>query len=158
MSRGRRLFVEAEPDVRPTLLGVVTLLFLLLFFLLSTSSGVRLSVIDLRNAGPGEAAPLPHSGLVQQLRIYAGPSSRIEYEVQSTDIAAAATSRELRREDCPDLAALERAILAVHEIDPAQQRATVHVDDALTADELLRVLDVVRGPDAAPRFPQVALR
>jgi len=35
-----------EADVRPTLLGVVTLLFLLLFFLMSTTSGQRLGVVD----------------------------------------------------------------------------------------------------------------
>ena len=60
-----RLFRQREAeeaDVRPTLLGVVTLLFLLLFFLLSTSSGQRLGVVDLRLAAPGEAPPCRTAG------------------------------------------------------------------------------------------------
>jgi hypothetical protein len=155
----RRLFAAEEADVRPTLLGIVTLMFMLLFFLLSTSSGQRLGVVDLRTAAPGEAAPLPHTGLVHAIRVYAGTAGhRVEFEVSSTDIAASADTRELRAIDAPDLGALAAAIGEIHDIDPTQTRATVIVDDALSTDALMRVLDVVRGPTAAPRFPKVALR
>ncbi len=154
-----------EADVRPTLLGVVTLLFLLLFFLLSTSSGQRLGVIDLRLAAPGEAPPLPHSGLVKSVRLaVAERTVTIEFEVATTDIAAASESRELRRIDVParsgslDGVALAEALGTIHSIDPGQLEAEVHPDDDVSTATLLDVLDAVRGPTAAPLFPRVSLR
>lgn len=155
----RRFPVYEEPDVRPTLLGVITLLFMLLFFLLSTSSGQRLGVVDLRLAAPGEAPPLPHTGLLHEVRVYAHADHyRVEFEVSSTDIAAVATTREARALDAADLVALADAIATVHAVDPTQERATVYPDDDLDTDRLFRVLDVVRGPAAAPVFPKVGLR
>lgn len=163
----RRLFSEAattEADVRPTLLGVVTLLFLLLFFLLSTSSGQRLGVIDLRLGTAADLAPLPHAGLVQSLevRVEAGLVSVVA-EIQSTDIAAAATSLERRefalpaREGRPDLAGLARIVGDLHGLDPAQTHARLHPDDGVDTATLVALLDVLRGPSDLPHFPDVAL-
>lgn len=158
---------EAEADVRPTLLGVVTLLFLLLFFLLSTSSGQRLGVVDLRLAAAGEAPPLPHAGLVKSVQVsITTDGARIEFEVASTDIAAAATARELRAIDIarardgasgPDIAALSAALERVHAIDGSQERAEVRPAPNLSTDVLLSVLDAVRGAPAAPLFPKLSL-
>lgn len=163
-----RLFRDSpteEADVRPTLLGVVTLLFLLLFFLLSTSSGQRLGVIDLRLAAPGQAPPLPHSGVLKAVRLAVGPQAvAIEFEVSTTDISASAESRELRRievaarEGRLDAVALAAALDTIHAIDPSQLEAEVHPDDEVTTATLLDVLDAVRGPTAAPLFPKVSLR
>jgi hypothetical protein len=163
-----RLFRDSpveEADVRPTLLGVVTLLFLLLFFLLSTSSGQRLGVIDLRLAAPGHAPPLPHSGLVKSVRLAVEETAvAIEFEVATTDISASASTRELRRIDIAardgrlDGVALVEALTTIHDIDPGQLEAEVHPADTLTTATLLDVLDAVRGPTAAPRFPRVSLR
>lgn len=154
----------AEADVRPTLLGVVTLMFLLLFFLLSTSTGQRLSSIGLRLLSPEDVAPLPHSGLLKRLEIQlVGARLTLLADIATTDIAAAATSTETRRielpaiGDRPDLAGLQRTLLELHSIDPAQERATFAPDDTAPMDTVFAVLDVVRGPDSAPLFPQVAL-
>lgn len=154
-----------EADVRPTLFGVVTLMFLLLFFLMSTSSGQRLGVIDLRLAAPGEAPPLPHNGLVKSVRVSLLPSSAaVEFEVASTDIAAAATSRELRRIEVParngelDLAALLAAMETIHAIDGSQDRAELEPAADVSTTELLAALDVIRGPPTGPLFPNVSLR
>lgn len=155
-----------EADVRPTLLGVVTLMFLLLFFLLSTSSGQRLGVLDLRLASPGEAPPLPHAGLVKSVRVHvATDGARIEFEVASTDIAAASTSRELRAIDVPkaaatpgpDPTALATALGTVHAIDASQQRAEVRPAPNVPTDVLLPVIDAVRGPPATPLFPKLSV-
>jgi len=163
-----RLFREhaaEEADVRPTLLGVVTLLFLLLFFLLSTSSGERLGVIDLRLTAPGEAPPLPHSGLVKAVRVAIhGNTVAIEFEVATTDIAAASTARELRRIEVPekggalDSVALTEALTTIHTIDPGQLQAEVLPGPDVDTATLLSVLDAVRGSGATPRFPRVSLR
>jgi len=156
---------EAEADVRPTLLGVVTLMFLLLFFLLATSSGQRLGVVDLRLAAPGEAPPLPHAGLVKSVVVSLQPSAaRVEFEVATTDIASSADTRELRAIDVPssgdrvDLAALLAALETVHRIDGSQERAEVRPSPEVSTATLLAVLDVVRGSSQAPLFPRVSLQ
>ncbi len=155
---------EVEADVRPTLLGVVTLMFLLLFFLLTTSSGQRLGVLDLRLGSPADLAPLPHAGLVKDVAItLRGPVLTLAYTVQSTDIAAAATSVERRTKDLPaqgerpDLAALLAALQEVHDIDPSQERARLDPADDATTETIIAVMDVIHGPVDAPLFPKVAL-
>ena len=168
----RRLFSESpweEADVRPTLLGVVTLAFLLLFFLLGTSTGARLAVLDLveREAGEDAAgADLPHPGPVRDVVLALGDdgSAELRFAVQSTDIAAASTSTEQRRLLVPpragafDAAGAEAAVLRVHALDGAQRRATLVPAMRTDTATLLAALDLLRGPTAAPRFPDVGLR
>ena len=163
-----RLFPEdtsSEADIRPGLLGIVTLLFLLLFFLLSTSSGQRLGTLALRFGTTADLAPLPHTGLLQSLHvgITAGVVT-IDATVQSTDIAASAITTEARHlafparpDGSPDLRALEGALVDLHALDPSQERAVVAPGDDVSTADLLTVLDAVRGDGAGPRFPQVAL-
>ncbi|MFZ5479828.1 MAG: hypothetical protein ACOZNI_23895 [Myxococcota bacterium] len=168
MKAPRTLFARGpgpEADVRPTLLGIVTLMFLLLFFLLTTSSGERLGVVDLRLAAAGELATLPHTGLVSDVRVtLRGTDATLEFAVQTTDISASSTAVEQRRVDVParegrvDLAALSAAVEQVHAIDPAQTRVTLLPDDAVPVDTLFGVLDVVRGPPGAPLYPRITLR
>lgn len=165
--RRRPLFragAEVEADVRPTLLGVVTLMFLLLFFLLTTSSGVRLGVLELRLGSPADLAPLPHAGLVKDIRVkLQGDALTLTYEVQSTDIAAAATSVERREKQLPgvdgrpDLAGLLAALQTIKDIDGSQERARLDPDDAATTETIIAVMDVIRGPADAALFPKVTL-
>lgn len=164
----RPLFRREEPagaDVRPSLLGVVTLLFLLLFFLLSTSSGQRLGAVALRFGGAADLAPLPHSGLLQRVKVQVGPEgAEVLAELATTDIAAASTSREQRRSLVPrgadgrlDLARLDGLLDELHRLDRSQERAEVVPADGVSTQELFEVLDLVRGDKGAPRFPNVAL-
>jgi hypothetical protein len=151
--------------VRPTLLGVVTLLFLLLFFLLSTSSGQRLGAVALRFSDAADLAPLPHAGVLQRLVVQLGPDgAAVLAEVSTTDIAASSSSVERRRIEIGrgpdgrlDLAALSAAVEQLHALDRAQERAEVVPADGTPTQELFDVLDVVRGPRAAPLFMKVAL-
>lgn len=162
-----RLFADrgtTEADVRPTLLGVVTLLFLLLFFLLSTSTGQRLGVIPMRLSSPDALAPLPHSGLLQKVLVrLQGSAIVVEFSLQTTDISASSTSEEkhLRTlpgiNGIPDYKSLQTALLELHKLDPSQQRAEVEPSDDVPMEQLLAVLDVVRGGDGAPLFPKLAL-
>jgi hypothetical protein len=165
--RRRGLFsteASAEADVRPTLLGVVTLMFLLLFFLLTTSSGQRLGVLDLRLGSAVDLAPLPHAGLVKDVQIVLRDNAlSITCEVQSTDIAAVSTSVEKRvtelaaRDGRPDLAGLLSTLQAIHDSDPSQEHARLDPDDAATTQTIIAVMDVIHGPAVAPLFPKLAL-
>jgi|GEM_PF-2426053 len=164
MSRLFRSPPPAEADVRPTLLGVVTLLFLLLFFLLTTSTGQRLGVIGLRLGSAADLAPLPHAGLLRTLEVdMEGGTLRVLAEVQTTDIAAASTSVERRQFELPpvqgsvDLAGLARLVEEFHALDPSQTRARLRPDETTGTGALVAVLDVMRGGSDAPRFPNVAL-
>lgn len=165
---GRRLFGHAhvvEADVRPTLLGVVTLMFLLLFFLLTTSSGVRLGVVALRVASPGELASLPHSGLVKDVTVTldAGGAASFAFDVQSTDVSAASTSVERRIVEIPavvgrvDRSGLLAAVERVHAIDRSRTEARLVPHDGTTAEELFAVMDVLRGSAETPLFPRLSV-
>ena len=166
--RGRRALGSepaTEADVRPTLLGVVTLLFLLLFFLLSTSTGQRLGVQSLRLGSPADLAPLPHTGLVQSVKVtISGGAAVILFQVQTTDISASATSVEQRTLTVPpkaggglDLVALDAALASVHSIDPTQEAAQLDPDDSTLVEDLFRAMDVIKGPPGVPYFPKVTL-
>ncbi|MDP2307262.1 MAG: hypothetical protein Q8P18_14645 [Pseudomonadota bacterium] len=170
--RRRGLFTrgpELEADVRPTLLGVVTLMFLLLFFLLTTSSGQRLGVLDLRLGSPSDLAPLPHAGLVKDVLVTLRDHDlTLVYTVQSTDISTSSTSVEQRTRSLPaqsesiqgerpDFAGLLAALSEVHAIDPSQERARFEPDDVATAETVIAVMDVIHGPIDAPLFPKIAL-
>lgn len=160
-----RAWTPMEADVRPTLLGVVTLMFLLLFFLLTTSSGMRLGVIELRLGSPADLAPLPHTGLVKDLEVrLRGSALTLVFQVATTDISASATSVEERTVEVapltdgrPDLAGLLAAVEEVHGIDPSQTHARLDPDDAASVDTLFAVMDVLRGTAEAPMFPKVTL-
>ncbi len=165
--RRRRMFqqnTEAEADIRPTLLGVVTLLFLLLFFLLGTTSGQKLAVIGLKAGAAEGLKPLPHSGVMKSLRleIEAGGAVTVYADLQTTDIAASATTTEARVIRLPQVAGefdrvgINGALAGLHDLDPTQRRATVMPSDAVTTAELLGVLDLVRGVSDS-RFPEVVL-
>jgi hypothetical protein len=163
----RRLFAslqEQEADVRPTLLGVVTLLFLLLFFLLSTSSGQRMGAFGITLPSSEAWAPLPHTGLIQALSIHIkNQDILVVFEYSSTDIAASATTTEHYERSLPalsgklDRAALLSLLTDLHQKDPSRTRATVIPDDAVSTEDLFIVLDLVRGSELAPLFPEVAL-
>ena len=160
----RRLFsthTAVEADVRPTLLGVVSLAFLLLFFLLATSSGLRLGSVALRpTAGtPAAEAHLPHGGPVDGITVTLAPDGRatVSFRVQSTDIAAASTAVEQRVLEVTDARALGAQLERLHALDPAQRRARLVPHPDTTTAQLLAALDAIRGTDRAARFPEVAL-
>jgi biopolymer transport protein ExbD len=168
VSLARRTFFGREPsaeaDVRPTLLGVVTLMFLLLFFLLTTSSGQRLGVLELRLGSAADLAPLPHTGLLKQVRVgIAGTSLVVVGEVQSTDISSSATTVEKRTTEIPakegklDLGRLRQTLQDLHDIDPSQERARIDPDDTTTTETIIAVMDVVHGPTDTPLFPKLML-
>lgn len=168
MSAGRRRLLKQdvfrEADVRPTLLGIVTLLFLLLFFLLSTSTGQRLGVVGIKADTSAQIAALPHNGLLKELRVSLdGATLTLVGDVQTTDIAAAATSTEQRVVTIPpkdghiDLAQLGAALQKFHQIDPSQDEIILLPGDTTTVEQLFGVMDAARTGGSGALFPKVSL-
>lgn len=164
----RRLYasdVYEEADVRPTLLGVVTLAFLLLFFLLTTSAGARLSTLALVAPESAEGADLPHPGPVSDLRValLQDGAAELRFRVQTTDIAAASTAREDRalrvepRDGQLDAEALAAAVARVHALDPAQTKAALVPAATTDTATLIAAMDALRGTSDAPRFTALSL-
>ncbi len=174
-SRRRALGVgraETVPDVRPTLLGIVTLAFLLLFFLLATGTGWRWGTVPIGVSGQGSAAAhavegaLPaHRGPVRDARVLVLPDGTVEvrFLARTTDIAAASTTDEARvwtlpsAGGRPDGAALRAAIERLHALDPAQEHIALIPRETAESEEVMALLDVLRGPDDAPTFRAVAV-
>ncbi len=168
----RRLYaadLQEAADIRPTLLGVVTLAFLLLFQLLATSSGTPLAVL-LLDGGPStedaSAADLAHRGVLSAVRLTLNGDglATLDFEVQTTDIASASTAREQRTIAVParpggglDVGALENVLQRVHGLDRTQNRARLAVSPTIDTATLLHALDALRGAEESPRFPDVAL-
>ncbi len=163
---------ESVPDVRPTLLGVVTLSFLLLFFLLATGTGWRWGTVPLAVAGHGAppaegvAGALPgHRGPVRDVRVAVQPDGTLDvrFQARTTDIAAASTTDEARAwtlppsRGRPDVAALRAAVDRLRGLDPAQDHVVLVPRDAADSEEVMSLLDVLRGPDDAPAFRDVAV-
>lgn len=168
MTRRRLLKSELFPeaDVRPTLLGIVTLLFLLLFFLLSTSTGQRLGVIDIKAEAAMQMASLPHAGLVKEVQVVLqGDLATVVADVQTTDIAAASTATERRMIPIAprtggglDLVGLGAALKAIKDIDPSQEKVVLVPDQDTRVDALFGVMDTARGAGTGtPLYPSVTL-
>jgi hypothetical protein len=158
--------------VRPTLLGIVTLAFLLLFFLLATGTGWRWGAVPIRVSGQGAAAArgvegaLPaHRGPVRDARVLVVPDGTVEvrFQARTTDIAAASTTDEARVwtlpsvRERPDGAALRVAIERLHALDPAQDHVALVPRESADSEEVMALLDILRGPDDAPTFRAVAV-
>ncbi len=97
MSQLRRLRPprpRSAPDLRPGLLSVVGLLFMLLPFLLLTTSIQRLTGIDLALAGStGELAPLP-PGTVEAVEVHLqGQDLRLRSALRTRDVTASQGDR-----------------------------------------------------------------
>lgn len=163
---------ETAPDVRPTLLGVVTLSFLLLFFLLATGTGWRWGAVPVAIAGQGtrgaevvEGAMPAHRGAVRDVRIAVQPDGTVavRFLARTTDIAAASTADEARAWSLPpaaggpDTAALRVAVGRLRDLDPAQEHVVLVPREASDSGEVMSLVDVLRGPDDAPAFRAVAV-
>lgn len=152
-------------DLRPTLIAAVTLLFLLMSFLLTTTTGQRLGVLDLALAEAGDLAAVPSRGVLTGLEIRLdGADVRVRMEVASTDIAAASTATETREYAVPaaggalDVARLGAILADAKAMDPSAEAAQVLPSDATPTAAVVAVLDIVRGAPGQALFPRAELR
>jgi len=162
MRRLRAPAAAASPDLRPALLSVVALMFLLLPFVLMTTSSDKLAGLGLSLLGDGAATPSP--GVVERVEIaLAGDEIVLRTAIRATDVTADAgdtveAETQLPGVDGhPDLATLQARLRDLRRLDPHQQRATVVPADDTSTARVVALVDAVRADRDGPLFDQVIL-
>ena len=154
----------STPDLRPGLLSGVGLLFLLLPFLLLTTSIQKLTGLDLQLAGSaGELAPLP-PGQIEAIEVHLlDHGLRLRSAVRTRDVTASQgdiTWSEVAlpsKADSMDLTGLQEALLRLRNLDPDHQRVLVVPDDAVPTSRVVALVDAVRARSGQPLYPEVVL-
>lgn len=155
---------RAGADPRPALLSVIALMFLLLPFVLLTTSPQKLGGLGLALAGEGAEAPAVSPGPLERVEVRTDGSRLVlRAAIRSTDVTAEAgdtteTETVLPPVDArPDLAGLQTRLAELRHLDPHQQRITVIPADDLSTSQVVALVDAVRGDPASPLFEEVVL-
>jgi len=155
---------RSAPDLRPGLLSVVALLFLLLPFLLLTTSIQKLTGLELALAGStSELAPLP-PGQVEAVEVHLqGHDLTLRSALRTRDVTASQGDVTWSETALPpvdggmDLAGLQGALARVHALDPEHTRALVVPADDVPTARVVALVDAVRGDATQPLYADVVL-
>ena len=153
-----------EPDIRPALFAIISLMLLLLPLLLFATSPQKLTALSLALALPGEVPQ--RSGVIERvtIRVTQG-SARVSAEVRKTDVLAGQGDVERRLFEVPgranglDYAGIQDALGALRALDPEgqQSRAILLPDDSVPTRVVVALLDAIRSRDGQQLFPDVIL-
>lgn len=156
----RRLFPAARPapDLRPALLGVISLMVLLVPLLLESAAAGRWAGLALAVPAAAGLPPEP-AGPVARLAVYALPAGgfRVEAAVRSTDVRAASAAAEARAEPAADLRALQAVLVRTKALDPARDRIVLHPHPDMATADVVAWMDAVRVGPSGPLFPEIVL-
>ncbi|MCP4810668.1 MAG: hypothetical protein GY913_18365 [Proteobacteria bacterium] len=150
--------------MRPALLSVVALMFLLLPFLLLTTSVQKLVGLDLHVPPAASEIPPDPPGTVEDLRVRVqGKSIVVSAKVRKTDVGASAGDVEERIVEVPataeglDLAGLQGALRVFKRLDPERAKVLLEPDDAVPGKDVVFLMDAVRADADGELFGEVAL-
>ena len=163
----RRMIQRAspgEPDLRPGLLSIACLLFILLPCLMLTTSLYRLTTLPFTMPARGEGTAPPPSvleGLEVHIR---GDDIVVRAALRTTDVTASTgqavwnETTHLPKNGHPAVDALQEQLASLHRLDPTNPRVTVVPGDDTPTDRLVWVMDAVRqGADSTPLFTEITL-
>ncbi len=164
MRRLRPRRPRVVPDLRPGLYSVVALLFLLLPFLLLTTSIQKLTGLDLGLAGSaGELAPMP-PGPIEAIEIQLDNGELTLRSARRTrDVTASQGDVTWNEQHLPprngemDLDGLQQALLRLHALDPDRERVLVVPTDDVPTTRVVALVDAVRSHGGELLFPEVVL-
>ncbi len=167
MSQLRRLRPprpRSTPDLRPGLLSVVGLLFMLLPFLLLTTSIQKLTGLDLAlAASPGELAPLP-PGQLEAVEVHLhGQRLVLRSALRTRDVTASQGDVTWSEAELPpvagamDLEGLQDALQRLRSLDPDHSRALVVPADDIPTSRVVALVDAVGSQGGVALFPDVVL-
>ncbi len=164
MRRLRTGAAASPPDLRPGLLSVVALMFLLLPFVLLTTSPEKLAGLGLALAGEGADAPAVTPGPVERVEVSLdGGEIVVRAAIRSTDVTAEAGDSQVVEtrfeavDGAPDLTALQVRLGELRALDPLQTRATVIPSDELPTAAVVGLVDAVRSGAGGPLYADVLL-
>jgi hypothetical protein len=145
------------------MLAIIALLFLLLPFLLLTTSIQRLAGLELGLAAAGEIAPTA-VGAIEAVDLFVqGDAVVVRAAIRTTDVTANegdTRALEIRIEplnDSLDLAALQAALRRFKALDPDQERAVVHPEGDTETARIVALLDATRHDSSGPLFSDIVL-
>ncbi len=147
------------------MLGIVALMFLLLPFLLLTTSADKLVALDLGLAAEDGLPPAPSTGTVESIDI--ALSDRvvsIEARVRRADVTAnQGEARLLQTRLLPvkedlNLGGLQETLRGLKRLDPNRERATLRPADGTPVHEVVAVMDAMRGDSDSALFPEIVLQ
>ncbi len=138
-------------------------MFLLLPFLLLTTSVQKLVGLDLRIPSSGDLPPeLP--GAVEDLTVRAeGKTLTVQASVRKSDVGANIGETEARvvevdpAGEALDLAGLQAALRTFKRLDPERTRVLLIPGDAVPGRDVVLLMDAVRADRDGELFPEVAL-
>ncbi len=138
-------------------------MFLLLPFLLLTTSVQKLVGLDLRIPSSGDLPPeLP--GAVEDLTVRAtGKELTVQASVRKSDVGANIGETEARVVEVAadgealDLAGLQAALRTFKRLDPERTRLLLVPADEVPGRDVVLLMDAVRADGQGELFPEVAL-
>ena len=138
-------------------------MFLLLPFLLLTTSVQKLVGLDLRIPSSGDLPPeLP--GAVEDLTVrVTAKDALVQAQVRKSDVGANIGETETREVEVPatgealDLAGLQAALRSFKRLDPERTRVLLVPDDSVPGRDVVLLMDALRGDADGELFPEVAL-
>jgi len=164
MRRRLSTYAPATTDTRPSMLAVIALLFLLLPFLLLTTSIQRLAGLELGLAKSGELGPTA-AGTVESVDVYIdGDTLIVRAAVRTTDVTAnEGDTRLLETQleptaDGIDLAGLQTTLRRFKGLDEEQERAVLHPTPDTDTARIVALLDATRSDANGPLFREVVLQ
>ena len=164
MRRRLSTYAPASTDTRPSLLAVIALLFLLLPFLLLTTSIQRLAGLELGLAKSGELGPTA-AGTVESVDVYInGDTLIVRAAVRTTDVTANEGDTRLLETkldpiaDDIDLAGLQATLRRFKALDEDQERAVLHPTPDTETARIVALLDATRSDSKGPLFGEVVLQ
>ncbi len=144
------------------MLAVASLLFLLLPFLLLTTSAQKLVGLDMKLAATGQLEAM--GGDVEELVVQLAPTAlHVIASLSKTDVRATADEREQHEtkladdENGLDLRGLQEVLRSIKRLSPDRARIRIVPADDVTVQRVVYVMDAVRSDATGPLFPEVAL-
>jgi len=154
---------ERRPAESASLLAVVSLLFLLLPFLLLTTSAQKLVGLDMKLPAHGDLPRADDRVLVDLVVRVTPQSLEVRAQLQRTDVRASIDAVEDSRlelsdlNDVPDLRELQVALRSLKRLAPDRNRIRLEPTDEVTTSRVVMVMDAVRLDKEGALFSEVAL-
>lgn len=139
-------------------------MFLLMPFLLLTTSVQKLVGLDLHVPPAAATLPPDPAGIVEDLVVdVLGEDLRVSASVRRTDVGADAGDVQQRvvelpgTEDGLDLAGLQLALRQLKSVDPDRDAVLLAPDDGVPGGDVVHLMDALRSDAHGELFPEVAL-